>query len=281
MWCVSGAAGRRTEVAEVIHVDDRDDPALVEVAGLKDADARARTEARHGCFVVEGILALESVLSSPYPLRSVLVAEPKLHRVLPLVDHLDIPVHVGSPDLLEVVTGFAIHRGIVASAGRLPLPRPEAVLSGARQVAVLEAVNDHENIGALFRNAAAFGIDAVLLDPTTADPLYRRSVRVSLGHVLHVPWARMEPWPDGLAVVRDAGFRVLALSPAGPRTVAEAVADTSDPIAWLLGAEGPGLSDVAVAAADEQVRIPIAEGVDSLNVATAAAVAFALNSPQQ
>lgn len=180
-----------------------------------------------------------------------------------------------------MVTGFAIHRGIVASAGRLPLPRPEAVLSGARQVAVLEAVNDHENIGALFRNAAAFGIDAVLLDPTTADPLYRRSVRVSLGHVLHVPWARMEPWPDGLAVVRDAGFRVLALSPAGPRTVAEAVADTSDPIAWLLGAEGPGLSDVAVAAADEQVRIPIAEGVDSLNVATAAAVAFALNSPQQ
>lgn len=267
-------------MATVVRVADAEDPALVEVAGLTDAGARSATEAAHGCFVVEGLLALEAAVASRFPLRSVLVAESKLERVLPLVEHLAVTVHVGSPALLESVAGFAIHRGIVASAGRLPMPEPADVLQRARRVAILESVNDHENIGALFRNAAAFGVDAVLLDPTTADPLYRRSVRVSLGHVLHVPWTRLGRWPEDLDHVRAAGFRVLALTPGGERTVAEeAVASPDRPIAWLLGAEGPGLSPDALAAADARVRIPIAERVDSLNVATAAAVAFAFTAP--
>jgi tRNA G18 (ribose-2'-O)-methylase SpoU len=260
-------------MATVEHVDDPDDPRLVELTGLTDAAARAATEAEHGCFVVEGLLALEAVLESPYGLRSVLVSDRRLDRVLPVVDRVDVTCYVGSQSLLESVTGFPIHRGVVASAGRQPLPAVAELLAGARRVAVLEGVNDHENIGALFRNAAAFGIDAVLLDPATADPLYRRSVRVSLGHVLRVPWTRLDPLPAGLRAVRAAGLTTVALAPGGDHDIR---AMDADRVAWLVGAEGPGLTEDTLAAADLRVRIPLAAGVDSLNVATAAAVAFAL-----
>ncbi len=261
----------------LVTVDDVGDPRLAEVAGLKDAAARARIETEHGCFVVEGLLALEAAAASAYPLRSVLVAEGKLPRVLPLLDGMAVEVFVGSAELLESVTGFAIHRGVVASAGRLPLPDPAEVMDGSRPVAVVEGLNDHENLGALFRNAAAFGLGGVLLDPTTADPLYRRSVRVSLGHVLHVPWTRLDPLPTGLDAVARAGYRVVALTPAGRVDVRDLPRDR--PIAWVLGAEGPGLTGATLATADIRARIPMAEGVDSLNVATAAAVAFAVTAP--
>ena len=145
----------------------------------------------------------------------------------------------------------------------------------ARVLAVLEGVNDHENLGALFRNAAGFGIDGVVLDPTTADPLYRRSVRVSMGHVLGVPWTRFPAWPEGLDEVRAAGFTVVALTPApGSESIEDLAADPPERVALLVGAEGPGLSDAALAAADRRVRIPLSSSVDSLNVATAAAIAF-------
>lgn len=257
-------------------VDDPDDPRLVELTRLTDAAARARIEAEHGCLVAEGILTLEAVLRSDHPLRAVLVAEPKLARVATLLADADVDVFVGPPALLEGVTGYPIHRGVIASVGRLPLADPATLLAGARRVLVIEAVNDHENLGSLFRNAAAFGVDAVLLDPRCADPLYRRSVRVSLGHVLRVPWTRIGPLPGSLALLRDAGLRALALTPAGDRTVADV--DPSSRLAWLVGAEGPGLEADTLAAADDRVRIPIAPGVDSLNVATAAAVALALSS---
>ncbi|MFP5578068.1 MAG: TrmH family RNA methyltransferase [Acidimicrobiia bacterium] len=264
---------------QVIPVDDPDDPRLVELTGLTDAAARAAVEAEHGCFVAEGILTLEGVVASGYPLRSVLVAEAKLHRLSPLLDHVDVDVHVGPPALLQAVTGFPIHRGIIASVGRLPLPDPADLLAGAGRVLVVEAVNDHENLGALFRNAAAFGVDAVLLDPRCADPLYRRSVRVSLGHVLRVPWTRVGTLGASLDQVRAAGLRTLALTPAGESTVHDVAARRRDErVAWAVGAEGPGLSEEALAAATERVRIPIAAGVDSLNVATAAAVALAFSS---
>jgi tRNA G18 (ribose-2'-O)-methylase SpoU len=176
---------------------------------------------------------------------------------------------------MAALTGFDFHRGVLASAGRLPLPAVDDLLAPARTVAVLEGLNDHENLGALFRNAAAFGVDAVLLDPTTADPLYRRSVRVSAGHVLRVPWTRLEEWPVGLDALRDRGFVVVALTPAaGAEPIDRFARDLPDRVALLLGAEGPGLSAAALARADRRVRIPIAAGVDSLNVATAAAVAF-------
>lgn len=265
-------------MVRVIPVDDRDDPRIVEVSGLNDAQARAVTEAEHGCFVIEGLLVLEAVvLDSPYRLRSVLVSESKLHRVLDVLGDTDVDVFVGTPALLEAVTGFPIHRGIVASAARIPLPTVDEVVRRTDRVVLAEGLNDHENMGALFRNAAAFGVGAVLLDPTAADPLYRRSVRVSMGHLLHVPWTRTDPLPDGLAPLHAAGFTTVALTPEGDVTVSELGA--IDRIAWLVGAEGPGLQEETMEAAAIRARIPIAPGVDSLNVATAAAVAFALSAP--
>lgn len=262
----------------VVPVDDPDDPRLVELTQLTDAAARAAIEAEHGCFVAEGILTLEAVLRSAHPLRAVLVAAPKLDRVRSLLAGTDVDVFAGPPELLRGVTGYPIHRGIIASVGRLPLPDPSSLLAGARRVLVVEAVNDHENLGALFRNAAAFGVDAVLLDPRCADPLYRRSVRVSLGHVLHVPWTRIDPLARSLGDLAAAGLRTLALTPAGERSARDLAVGPDDRVAWLVGAEGPGLDEDTLAAADERVRIPIAPGVDSLNVATAAAVALALSS---
>lgn len=268
--------GTVARVARVIPVDDPDDPRLVELTGLTDAAARAVTEAAHGCFVVEGLLALETAAASAHRLRSVLVADSKLERVLTVIGGVDVDVFVGSPALLETVTGFPIHRGIVASADRLPLRGPADLVRGARRVAVFEGITDHENIGALFRNAAAFGIDAVLLDPRTADPLYRRSVRVSLGHVLRVPWTRLPELPAGLGVLVDAGFRTVALTPRGDIDVRDLPPE--QPVAWILGTEGDGLTAPTLAAADVRARITMAGEVDSLNVATAAAVAFALTT---
>jgi tRNA G18 (ribose-2'-O)-methylase SpoU len=190
--------------------------------------------------------------------------------------------------------GFALHRGVVAVANRpAPFATGKLLTDAARTstegrplVAVLEGLNDHENIGALFRNAAAFGVRGVLLDPTSADPLYRRSVRVSVGHVLHVPFTRLVPWPNGLHQVRAAGFLVAAFAPRPTATTGIPAVSLGELTAWmtgsgrpdgvavLLGAEGPGLTATARASADVVVHIPMANGVDSLNVATAAAVAF-------
>ena len=260
-------------MARVIPVHDRDDPRLVEVSGLNDAQARAVTEAEHGCFVVEGLLVLEAVvLQSPYRLRSVLVAESKLDRVLGVLGDTDVDVFVGSPALLESVTGFPIHRGIIASAARILLPTVDELVADAGRIALVEGLNDHENMGAMYRNAAAFGIDAILLDPTAADPLYRRSVRVSMGHLLHVPWTRTAPLPEGLVPLQGAGFTTVALTPAGDVSIHDL--EPTERLAWLVGAEGPGLDEATMDAADVRVRIPIRSSVDSLNVATAAAIAF-------
>ena len=177
--------------------------------------------------------------------------------------------------MLERATGFHVHRGVLASFHRLPLRSAGELLGAARRVAILEDVNNHTNIGAVFRGAAALGIDAVLLSPTCADPLYRRSVRVSMGEVFAVPYARLEPWPDALATVREAGFTVLALTPAPDAVPLQRLKpDQRERAALLLGAEGPGLSRHALAASDVPVKIPMRRNVDSLNVAAAAAVAF-------
>lgn len=265
----------------VHRVDDPADPRLVELTGLTDAEARSSLEAEHGCFVAEGLLVLEAVLASPHPVRSVLVAEPKLERVLTLLGAAidDVDVYAGSPALLEAVAGFPIHRGVVASAGRLPLPDPDGLAASATRVLVVEGVNDHENLGSLFRNAAAFGVGAVLLDPRCADPLYRRSVRVSLGHVLRVHWTRIDPPERSLPRLRASGITTLALTPSGETTVHDVAGRRrGERLAWVVGAEGPGLDAATMAACDERVRIPIADGVDSLNVATAAAVALAVSA---
>jgi tRNA G18 (ribose-2'-O)-methylase SpoU len=268
-------AAPRGELSEVSS-DAAPDSVLDEFRALNDPDRRRDIERRGAFFVVEGMLALRALVESRYPIRSVLTAESKAAGVLELVGRR-APVYALPAAEVEAVTGFRFHRGVLASADRLPpLPVEAVVTPAARRLLVTEGVNDHENLGALFRNAAAFGLDGVVLDPTTADPLYRRSVRVSMGHVLRVSWARSQLWPDGLTDLRQRwGFCVVALTPAlDAEPIDVLAADPPDRIALLVGAEGPGLSRPALAAADRRVRIPLAPGVDSLNVATAAAVAF-------
>lgn len=217
-------------------------------------------------FVAEGVLVIRHLLRSPYPLRSLLMTERAWQA---LEDELpDVDVHIAGEALMREITGFDFHRGALASAGRLPPPDPATLLASARFVLAVEGVNDHENLGGLFRNAAAFGVDAVVLDSTTCDPLYRRSIRVSMGQALRIPFTRA---PD-LGVLNAAGFDVVALTPAGDVEI-DAV-ERRERQAVLVGAEGPGLRAPALAAAHRRARIAMAPGVDSLNVATAAAVAL-------
>ncbi len=255
-------------------VTDPADPRLVAFTRLTDAELRRRVEAEHGLFVVEGILAIERLLTSTYRPHSFLLTERALARLGDGPRATGAPVYIASPELLRAVVGFELHRGAVAAARRPAPVDPAEVIEGARRLLVVEGVNDAENLGSLFRNAAAFGVDAVLLDPTCADPLYRRAVRVSMGHVLAVPFARLAPWPAGLEGLRRAGVAVVALTPHPEAEPIYGIDSIDGPVALVVGAEGPGLHDSTLGAADLRVRIPMAAGVDSLNVATAAAVAL-------
>jgi tRNA G18 (ribose-2'-O)-methylase SpoU len=256
---------------DIVAVDDAADPRLDDFRSLTDADVRPD---RRGVVIAEGINVVQRLARSPYRMRAVLGVRDRIETLRPVLEPLDVPAYAVDKWLLSDVVGFRVTRGVLASADR-GAPRAAAeLLRDARRVAVLEGLNDFENLGSLFRNAAAFGLDAVLLDPRCADPLYRRSVRVSMGHVLRVPFAVLPgPWPDSLRLLR--GFTVLAMT---PDASAVPLREVDAPARWavLLGAEGPGLSTAALTAADLRVRIPMAAGVDSLNVATAAAVAFAL-----
>jgi tRNA G18 (ribose-2'-O)-methylase SpoU len=223
-------------------------------------------------FIAEGELVLRRALRAGYRMRSVLVDEKRIRQVNDLGD---APVYAASQAVMDAVTGFHVHRGVLASFHRRPLLDPAEVLAGARRIAILEDINNHTNLGAIFRGAAALGMDAVLLSPTCADPLYRRSVRVSMGEVFAVPYARLDPWPAGLDQVREAGFTLLAMTPAPDALPIQRLsAAARERPALLLGAEGAGLTPEAIAASDQAVVIPMHAGVDSLNVAAAAAVAF-------
>ncbi len=257
---------------EVIEVDDAADPRLDDFRDLMDADVRPD---RRGLVIAEGVNVVTRLARSAYPMRAVIGVRKKLDALVPELLDRDVPAYQCDKWLLSDVVGFRVTRGVLAAASRPPAADPDRLLSTARRIAVLEGLNDFENLGALFRNAAAFGVDAVLLDRTCADPLYRRSVRVSMGHVLRVPFAVLPgSWPDELRRIKRHGLRLLAMT---PREDASDVRALPAPHRWavLLGAEGPGLTDASLAAADELVRIPMAGDVDSLNVATAAAVAFA------
>jgi len=225
--------------------------------------------------VVEGKLALQAALGSRYPLLSVLVWDRRLPAVLALPLPGGVPVYVASREVMSEVTGFDVHRGVLALAARIPEPRPEDLLAGTRLAVVVEGCHDQENLGAIFRNAAAFGVGAVLLDPSCADPLYRRSVRVSMGHVLRVPFARLSPWPSALQALGKGGFVLLALTPARyAKPVRSAAAELQGArVALAVGNEATGLSQQVLGQA-RPVRIPMAPGVDSLNVAAATAVAL-------
>jgi len=255
-------------------LDGAADPALADYRALTDVELRRRSEPAHGIFIAEGELVIRRALRAGYPMRSALMTQRWLSSVADLVADIDVPLYVGSEELLESVTGFHVHRGALAAMARLPLRSVADLLPQSSRLVVLEEVNSHTNLGAIFRSAAGLGMDAVLLSPTCADPLYRRSVRVSMGEVFSIPYARIESWPSGLTLLREAGFRVLALTPdSRASSIDEIAVQDGEKLALLLGAEGPGLSDSAVAVATSAVRIPMGNGVDSLNVAAAAAVA--------
>jgi tRNA G18 (ribose-2'-O)-methylase SpoU len=255
-----------------------DDGRLDDYRSLNDQAFRRRYEGDE-LFVAEGYVAIDRLIESGHTIRSVLLAPSRVERFasnLELLGARGVPVFVAERDVIAEVVGFDLHRGVVACAHRRALRTVGALLDGARHLAVLEGLNDNENLGAIARAAKAFGLDGLLLDPTCTDPYSRRTVRVSMGEVLTLPIARAEPdrWPDTLDDLRAAGFELWAMTPAASADKLWSV-QIPDRVAVLLGAEGPGLTRRALAAADRQVRIPISAEVDSLNVGQAAAVTFA------
>jgi tRNA G18 (ribose-2'-O)-methylase SpoU len=267
-------------------ITDPTDERLADYVSLTDVALRSRHEPAKGLYIAESSTVLRRALGAGHRPRSVLLSPRWLPDLVTMLaslpdDGTTVPVYVAEPDVLAAITGFHVHRGALASMHRPPLASVHDLLStarggtGARRVAILEDIVDHTNVGAIFRSAAGLGVDAVLVTPRCADPLYRRSVRVSMGTVFQVPWTRLETWPGGLADLRAAGFTVAALALADDAvSLDDLVAAPPEHLALMLGTEGDGLSRGAVEAADVVVRIPMAGGVDSLNVAAASAVAF-------
>ncbi|WP_420121962.1 TrmH family RNA methyltransferase [Nakamurella sp.] len=260
-------------MSNAVRIDDPQDPRLADFRDLTRADRRPDRPGGRGLVIAEGTVVVRRLLGSPYPLRALLGLPRRYEELAGDLAGSDAPFYVVDADLMARVIGFHLNRGVLATADRIVPPAAAELLANVRSVAVLEGVGDHENLGSIFRNAAGLGIGAVLLGEGCADPLYRRSVRVSMGTVLHVPFAPL-PWLDeGVEMLRGHGFRLLAMTPAGEYRLADAPLDGR--IAVLVGSEGHGLTAAAMDAADVRVRIPMHRGIDSLNVATAAAIAFA------
>jgi tRNA G18 (ribose-2'-O)-methylase SpoU len=266
-------------VPRTTEVDRADDPRLTDYTRLTDAGLRTHLEAEHGLFIAEGTKVITRAAAAGYPVRSMLLGQSRLADLPALVEAAGAaPVYVVPDEVAESLTGYRVHRGALASLGRKPLPEVRAVIGDARRIVVLEDLVDHGNVGAIFRCAAALGVDAVVLSPRCADPLYRRSVKVSMGAVFAIPYARMTGWYDGLAELKSGGFRALALTPDDRAMPIASALRGARRVALLLGTEGDGLSARWLDEADETVRIPMnpaarAAGVDSLNVVAAAAIA--------
>lgn len=251
-------------------------PELDDFARLTDVVLRRVSEPAGGLYIAESSTVIGRAIRAGHRPRSVLTLEQWLPDLsLLLADFPDVPVYVGTAELLRDLTGFTMHRGALASMHRpAPIPVGE-LLAAARRVVIIEDVVDHTNVGAVFRSVAGLGADAVLITPRCADPLYRRSVRVSMGTVFQVPWTRLPEWPEARRLLDDAGFHLAALAlSADAVSLADFAAAAPDRIAILLGTEGDGLSRDALQAADTIITIPMSRGVDSLNVAAASAVAL-------
>jgi len=285
-------------------VVDADDPRVADCRNLTDVGLRKRWEPEHGLFMAESHQVIERALAAGYPVRSVLTTP----RWLDAVELLTLPagtsVYVGDEATINAITGYRVHRGALAAMSRLPLPSVDEVVAGRRRlgihegivdhtnvegprrsdqaarIAIFENVVDHTNLGAGFRSAAALGVDAVLVTPECADPLYRRSVRVSMGAVFQVPWTRLTSWPGDISVLQSLGYTVVAMTP-GEASISLDEFDAGEypHLALILGTEGAGVTPETQAIADYRVRIPMGSGVDSLNVAAAAAVAFYATRP--
>ena len=250
------------------------DPRIAEYAGIADPELARRS----GLFVAEGRLVVQRLIKdSRYRIRSLLLSQAAQQQLAGVLARLaaDVPVFVCPLQSFRDITGFHIHRGCVALVERPPQRSIRELLAGARLVLALESIANPDNVGGIFRNAAAFGTDSVLLDAATCDPLYRKAIRTSMGAVLRVPYARAE-WSAALPIVREAGFMVVALTPHERAEPLDRFAQNhrGERLALLLGNEGAGLSAAAVASADVHVRIPIRTEADSLNVAVAAGIAL-------
>ena len=263
-------------MSPVIDVDDPGDPRLDDFRELNSIDRRPDLPSGKGLVIAEGVLVVQRMLASRFVPRAFLGTERRLSELAGDLVTSNAPFYRARAEVMAAVIGFHLNRGVLAAAQRPPELSIPQVTEGARTIAVLEGVNDHENLGSVFRNAAGLDVDAIVFGMGCADPLYRRAVRVSMGHALLVPYATYDSWPGDLETLRDNGFRTLAMTPnPAARTLAQAMDGlVGDKVAILVGAEGPGLHERTMRVSDVRVRIPMARGTDSLNVATAAALAF-------
>lgn len=263
-------------MASLVRITDLSHSGLQDYVGLTDVALRKVSEPERGLYIAESSKVIQRALNAGHIPRSVLLQEQWLSDIEPLVEQFtDCIIYVGSSELLEQLTGFDMHRGAMASMRRPELPSVAALLNGASRVVVLEDIVDHTNVGAIFRAVAGLGADAVLITPRCADPLYRRSVRVSMGTVLQVPWTRLPEWTDARAQLHDAGFHIAAMALSDDAiSLRDFAQDQPEKVALVFGSEGDGLSRQALDACDSVVTIPMLHGVDSLNVASASAVAL-------
>ncbi|MEI7518017.1 MAG: RNA methyltransferase [Mycobacteriaceae bacterium] len=261
---------------EVTDITDPDDDRVDDFRDLNSIERRPDLPTGKGLVIAEGVLVVQRMLGSRFSPHAFLGTQRRLTELAADLAGVRAPFYRATAEVMAEVIGFHLNRGVLGAARRPPELTTAEVLTDARTIAVLEGVNDHENLGSIFRNAAGLGVDAVIFGTGCADPLYRRAVRVSMGHALLVPFARTQRWPGDLELLRDNGFRLLAMTP-DPRadTLADAMgALARQKVAVLVGAEGPGLTETTMRASDVRVRIPMSRGTDSLNVATAAACAF-------
>ncbi|BCO34538.1 RNA methyltransferase [Mycobacterium heckeshornense] len=266
----------RFAAIDVVDVTDPDDPRVDDFRDLNSVDRRPDLPSGKGLVIAEGVLVVRRMLASRFTPLALLGTDRRLAELQADLAGVAAPYYRVSAEVMARVVGFHLNRGVLAAARRVPEPDVAQVIDEARTVAVLEGVNDHENLGSIFRNAAGLGVDAVVFGSGCADPLYRRAVRVSMGHALLVPYARATDWPAELKMLREHGFRLLAMTPnEHAQPLPAAMAQLCDQqVAILVGAEGAGLSEKAMRGCDLRVRIPMSRGTDSLNVATAAALAF-------
>ena len=260
----------------IIPIDTLDLPGLADYSRLTDVALRRVSEPEGGLYIAESSKVIRRALTAGHRPRSVLIQEQWLPEAEALLaDWPDVPVYVGDASVLEKLTGYNLHRGALAAMHRPDLAAVADVIRDAHRIVILEDIVDHTNVGAIFRSVAGLGADAVLISPRCADPLYRRSVRVSMGTVLQVPWTRLPEWPLAVPMLHEAGFHLAALALADDAVSLDVFAQGApDRVALVLGTEGDGLSRHALAAADTVVTIPMLHGVDSLNVASASAVAL-------
>lgn len=260
----------------VERIDRLDLPGLEDFTSLTDVALRRKLEPEAGLYLAESPKVIERALAAGHQPRSVLLLEQWLPKIEPLLaGHPDVTVYLGEAAQLEAITGFNLHRGALASMHRPAATDPAELLATSKRVVVLEDLADHTNVGAIFRSVAALGADGVLLSPGCADPLYRRAVRVSMGAVLQVPWARLPHWREAGPLIRDSGFELAAFALRDDaEDLANFVQDVPEKLALMFGSEGEGLSKRALASATRCVTIPMEHEVDSLNVATAAALAL-------